>query len=119
MKRHRRTGKIGPGHWFALHDRVVLSRQFNCLTAPAIRLLLLMATKYRRDNNGLLICTRDFVKPLGWTYTRTLRRHLDELLASGLVCRTRIGGKNRPSLYAIAWLDCDVLPEQHSPFAGS
>jgi hypothetical protein len=117
--RSRRNGQRIRGRFFPMPHEVIRSRAFNSLSGAAIRMLLLMATKYRGDNNGMLVCTSDFMAGFGWKSNGSRQRYLAELEVSGLLCRTRHGGKNRAAYYALAWLDCDVPPERHGMFAGS
>lgn len=40
----------------------------------------------------------------GWRSKAALQRAIDELLQTGFIVRTRLGGRNRAALYAITWL---------------
>jgi len=118
IAKRRRKGRIAPGAFFGLHHSVIKSRQFQGLSGPAIRLLMLIATQHKADNNGLLVCTAESMAPFGWRSSGMRHRGLTELMAAGLLCCTRLGGLHRAALYALAWLDCDVPPEKHGQFAG-
>jgi len=50
--------------------------------------------------------TEDSMKEKGWT-RGTLDRAKKDLLKNGWLIKTRQGGKNKCSLYAISWLPLD------------
>lgn len=52
--------------------------------------------------NGGLMTTR--LAERGWKSRDVISRNVAALIECGLLCETRKGGKNRPSLYAVTWL---------------
>jgi hypothetical protein len=103
---HRTAGseKIGEP-FFALLHRVILSKEYLGLSHTARSLLTLLALQYRGANNGHLVATPRFLRPLGWRSNDVTTRCIAELMASGLIVRTRLGARpNRAAWYGIAWL---------------
>lgn len=92
---------------------VFQSAAYIGLSAIAVKLLWDLAAQLRQDkggvrNNGDLCAPWSVMKAKGWKSKETLQRAMDELLASGLIQKTRQGMKPRKaSLYAVTWQALD------------
>jgi hypothetical protein len=122
-KRTRRGEKI-VGRFLPLLRHVTGSAQYLGLSHPARSLLVLIGMQHTGYNNGKLVATPKYLHTLGWTSNDMTTRCLRELMGSGLLVRTRVGGfPNRPAWYAITWLSLDVTegldeidPKRYRPF---
>jgi hypothetical protein len=106
------------GRFVALPHSVLESDQFVGLNHASVRLLLLIAKQYRGDNNGRLVACPSYFEPLGWRSRASATRCLDELIKSRLICRVRIGTRQVPAWYALAWWPCDWAPATNGHLAG-
>lgn len=89
----------------AIEHRIIDSIAFSRLKSSAVRLLLLLARQLTKDNNGHLQATWSFCRRKGFGGENTLREAIRELMAYGLIYRTRSRGANKvPALYALTWL---------------
>lgn len=86
---------------------VMRTRKFANLSAWAVRVLLELTSQYNLHNNGDLMAAYSVLKDRGFRSKATLSRALRELLDSGMIVRTRQGGKNQCSLYALTWEEID------------
>ncbi len=70
-----------------------------------MRVLVAIAAQYRGNNNGDLAMTWAMGEEYGITSKKQLVASLADLLARGLIAKTRQGGKRPlgPSLYALTW----------------
>lgn len=93
----------------ALPHVVLQSRSYRSLGYAARALLTDIAMQHKGHNNGKLVASAKYLKPLGWTSSDTITRAKNELLKSGLLIETRIGWRpNRAAWYGLAW-----YPLQH------
>lgn len=96
-----------PHHLF----RATTSKDKPALTAilshTAFRLLDNLLAQYNGANNGDLCAARKVMKLYGWNSSGTVDGAITQLIAMGFVERTRVGGRNQCSLYAITWLPID------------
>ncbi len=85
------------------------SPEHQALGYAARALLMDIARQYTGQNNGKLMATKKVLEKLGNKMSPdTLNRALKELLASGLLIRTRMGRRpNIAALYAIHWRTVD------------
>lgn len=89
----------------AIEHRVLDSAAYADLTYSARSLLILMARQLTKDNNGHLQATYTYMRRFGVDSERTLSRAIKELIAHGMIYRTRCGGYQQgASLYAVTWL---------------
>lgn len=89
----------------AIEHRVIDSEAYRSLTYSARSLLTLMVRQLTKDNNGHLQATYTYLRAYGFDSERTISRGLKELIAAGLVYRTRCGGYHKgASQYAVTWL---------------
>lgn len=109
MSRDRRKhkGRADSGGYFGIPHRVLHSVNYRALSAHAIKLLIDVGGQFRGNNNGDLSAAWRIMQPRGWKSRDTLCRALRELLSRGMIEKTRQGGLNRCSLYAITWRAID------------
>lgn len=89
----------------AIHHRVIDSPAYADLTFAARSLLVLFARQLTKDNNGNLIAAKSYLQQFGLGSEHTISRCIHELIAHGLIYRTRMGGYQQgASLYAVTWL---------------
>ena len=89
----------------AIEKRVIDSPAFADLTPSAIKLLILLARQVTLDNNGHLQASFSWAKKYGFASEHTLRRAIADLIAHGMIYRTRSHGANKAwAKYAITWL---------------
>ncbi|MEY4593018.1 MAG: hypothetical protein RIR18_1913 [Pseudomonadota bacterium] len=89
----------------AIEHRVIDSEAYANLTFSARSLLVLIARQLSKDNNGHLQATFSYLHRFGFDSERTLARGIAELIAHGMIYRTRSGGYQQgPSKYAVTWL---------------
>lgn len=105
--RERFKARRDTGWFFRLPVVVLDSSAYCALTFKARALLMDLGAQFRGSNNGDLAAPWSWMKLRGWKSKDTLQRALEELLASGLIERTRQGGLHCPSLYAVTWLGID------------
>ena len=105
----RKGDKSGrTAHSFVMFQhRMLKDKAFLALTARACKALLFLAAQYKGTNNGDLTIAWTIAKDQGWTSNGTLRRGVKELIRAGFVIQTRQGGRNRCSLFALAWFPID------------
>lgn len=90
---------------FAMFPTAVLnSPAYKGLSMKAKALLLDMAASFNGYNNGDLGASINVLREWNWRSSETLAAAISELLAAGLIERTRHGGLHGPSLFAFTWL---------------
>lgn len=116
----RGRGKSPP--FVRLFHKLLDHPDYISLSHPAKALLIDVMRQYNGHNNGDFCVTLSLLSKRGWTSNDTLRRALNQLLASGLLIQSRQGGRNYPSLYAITFEpinDCggkiEIAPTQAAP----
>ena len=67
-------------------------------------MLFELGSQFRGYNNGDLQATWKLLKPKGWASKETVQKAYEELERHGWIVRTRQGGLNRCSLFAITFL---------------
>ncbi len=102
-----KRGRKASGSFLLLPHNVMNSESFIALSGKALKLLCDIAIQFRGKNNGDLQATWHFMKKRGWKSRSTLWDALQELLHYGLIEKTRQGGLNRCSLFALTWQSID------------
>lgn len=102
LKKGREPGQFLPFPCVALQ-----SAEMAKLSAHACKLLLDMLSQWRIGNNGYLCAAWSVMKNRGWRSKETLAKSLKELEESGWLIRTRQGGRNLCSLFAVTFLRID------------
>lgn len=105
--RRKITGRTESGSYFAQPHAVMASPNYLALSPHARMLLNDLGLQFRGANNGDLSAAWKIMQPRGWRSRDTLGRALAELLHFGLIEKTRQGGLNHCSLYALTWLAID------------
>jgi hypothetical protein len=77
--------------YLRIEDAVYQSEAFRTLPSGALKLWIDMRTQLNGYNNGDINATMSTLATRGWTSPETLYRALNELLARGLIDRTRLG----------------------------
>ena len=103
QKNHRRTTKP----FFAVPQEILKSSEYASLSAWETKLLLDVGGQYRGSNNGDLCAAWTIMKPRGWKSKGTLSSSIKGLLTKQFLIKTRQGGRNRPSLYALSFIPID------------
>jgi len=94
---------------FASVPRYVIDTEaFKSLRGSSVKLLLLLASQYKGNNNGDLIITHSFYKD-HFKSSQTMYAARDELEQKGFIATNAYGGMSyggykTPSLYALTWL---------------
>ena len=84
------------------------------LTPNAHKTLNYLASQYKGNNNGDLdICEKNARKRGMKMSAASLRRGANELEEAGVIQKTRQGGKNRNSLYALTWREINYDARKH------
>lgn len=93
----------------AIPHYVIRTTEFASISAQSVRLLILVAMKYTGRNNGELVATAKYLRPLGWSSGKNTTKCVRELLEAGLLVQTRIGMRpNRAAWYALGWRPLNV-----------
>lgn len=107
------------GPWFAMPIDFLRSRACAELSPRALKMLLDLCSQLGPNarRNGDLSAAPTLMIPRGWTSKATQDAVIRELLDAGLLAKTRQGGRNRCSLYAVTlWpMDCDFAKLDHGP----
>lgn len=113
-KRDGKTYSAWP-HACAIHEN------FYRLSNSAKALLFELLGQYRGNNNGDLCCAWGLLKKRGWRSRATIERARNELLKSGWIVLTRLGGRNKANLYALTFYAIDECKGKidHRPLSGS
>lgn len=87
---------------------------FMNLSGNAHKTLNYMASQYKGKNNGDLdICEKNARRRGLQMSAASLRRGAKELEEAGVIQKTRQGGRNRNSLYALSWKEINYDPRKH------
>lgn len=104
---HKGGSKKSENSFVMFQRRILEHPRFTKLSAPACKALLYLAAQYRGMNNGDLGIAWKIAKDRGWKSNGSLRLATKELVEAGFVVQTRQGGRNRCSLFALAWFPID------------
>ena len=90
---------------------VIGTPAFMSLRGNSVKLLVLLASQYKGNNNGDLIITHSFYKT-SFKSSQTMYAARDELEQKGFIATNAYGGMSYggykvPSLYALLWLPVD------------
>lgn len=103
--RKRQAHHKTPRHpYAAIEHRVIDSGAYKTLTFSAKAMLVMLARQLTKDNNGHLQATHKYLSGYGFS-ENTITRSIAELIAHGLVYRSRSGGFHQGAAqYAVTWL---------------
>ena len=113
MQNKRKTKKnpgkpLGDAQFLALPHQVIRSVAYRSISSHGAKLLIDLGVQYNGKNNGDLSAAFSvFKKDRGWRSSGTLSRAIKELIKYGLITKTRQGGKNQCSLYALTFRNID------------
>ncbi|NBW13577.1 MAG: hypothetical protein EBR82_36785 [Caulobacteraceae bacterium] len=110
----RKSAKRTVGHFVMLPNTVLRSPGYRALSHTARSLLVDIAMQYKGGNNGALVACEKYLRPLGWKSKDVISRSVKELLEKGLLIKTRQGGLNSPSLFALSFHNLD-RDNRHEP----
>ena len=79
----------------------------SVLSHAAAHLLDNLAAQFNGKNNGDLSAAPKVMALFGWNSNSAIVKSLNELIALGFIEKTRQGGRNKCSLYAITWQAID------------
>jgi len=112
-KRQRsKLNKVG-GAFLALPHGMLNSVNFKALSPKAVKLLLDISVQYYGTNNGDLQATWTHMNARGWKSRETLDTALRELQHYGFIEKTRQGGLNKCSLFAVTWRVIDDCGDKY------
>lgn len=100
----RTKGRKTSGTFLLVPSDVLRSAAYCGLSFKAKALIMDVGVGYNGHNNGHLSAAWALMKRQGWISKETLQRALEELLANGLIEKTRQGGKHQCSLFGFTWL---------------
>lgn len=102
-------------HSFAAFPHVLLNTQkYADLSSWGVKLLMDIGAQFNGKNNGDLQASWTCMRQRGWRSKGTLSRAVSELEEAGLILRTRQGGRNHCSLFAITWQPIDECKDKRS-----
>lgn len=108
-KRERMTGRRNRAGGFSmLIHEYFQSPQYAALSARAVKLLVDVYCQYRGQNNGDLTACWAIMKDRGWTSKSQLAKAQAELEGRNWLLRTRQGGINKATLYAVTFQGIDA-----------
>jgi hypothetical protein len=87
--------------------RMLRDPRFLSLSGRACKALLFLAGQYYGTNNGDLTIAWKIARARGIKGNGNLRIAVQELIKAGFVIQSRQGGRNRCSLFALAWFPID------------
>ena len=85
----------------------VIHENYTALSSHAVKLLIDIYLQYNGRNNGDLSAPWSLMKARGWRSPGTLNRAIKELLFYGWIIRSRVGGLNKCTLYAVTFQPID------------
>lgn len=89
----------------AIEHRVLDSKAFADLKHSSVLLLLILTRQLTKDNNGHLQAAHSYCARYGLTNESTLSSAIEDLIAHGMIYRTRSHGPNKAwARYAVTWL---------------
>lgn len=108
-KRKKAKSQYQPGNnYFSLPHAVLDHPDFLSMNWSSQCLLIHVCRLYNGFNNGDLSITEDSMSPKGWS-RGTLDRSKKDLLKNNWLIKTRQGGKNQCSLFALSWIPIDKV----------
>ena len=112
-RRKKLKGRSEQGSFLLIPHHILKSDEFGSLRSWAAKLLIELAKEYKGSNNGDFSATFPTLKKRGWNSPGTLSTALAELQAAGWILKTRQGGRNCCSLYAVTWWALDDCAGKH------
>ncbi len=107
LNRLKAKGRRDSGSFAALPHHILESPEYANLSAQAVKFLVDLFAQYRGQNNGDLCAAWSVMQKRGWRSRDTLNRARKEVMDAGFVIKTRQGGRNLATLYAVSWKPID------------
>ena len=95
-------------NYFSIPHAVLDHPDFLAMNWSSQCLLIHTCRLYNGFNNGDISITEDSMSSKGWS-RGTLDRCKKDLISNKWLIKTRQGGKNQCSLYAISWIPLDKV----------
>lgn len=105
--RIRVKGRREAGSFVAVPHACLNHANYTRLQPRAVKLLWDIYAQYRGQNNGDLCAAWSVMQNRGWRSKDQLNKALGELQSSGWIIKTRQGGRNQCSLYAVTFQAID------------
>ena len=102
-KKNNGANKRSGGRYIPLETRILKHEAFIKLSPYATKLLFDLMSQFNGYNNGDLCCTWSIMKDRNWKSQSTLNEARIDLINAGFIYKTRQGGKNHCSLYALSF----------------
>ena len=115
-RRARATGRQGlKSESFVMMPHILVEDpKFKNLSSGAHKMINYLVSQFKGYNNGDLdICEKNARRRGFLMSGASMRRGVKELLKKGFIELTRQGGRNRNSLFALAWFDVEYNPSKH------
>ena len=106
-KRGKFNNRSETGSFIQLHKSVINRSEFYSLSTRAFKLLIDLQSQYTGYNNGDFCMAWSVMSKRGWKSRQTLNDAKNDLLDAGFIIRSRVGGMNKATLYAITYLSID------------
>lgn len=106
-KRHYDYSKIEGGGFIQIPKPIMNSIGYSKLSPQSVKLMLDLLIQYNGENNGDLCAPFSLMKKKNWKSKGTLNRAIKELLNSDFIEVSRMGGRNKCSLYAFTFIAVD------------
>ena len=113
MTAKHRPGRAKCPPFVRLEKRDLNSSQWHALSPKAVKMFIYLASQYNGRNNGDISAAWSTMRERGWRSKGTLHAALAELVDTGWIRKTRQGGKNRCSLYAVEIHPIDSCNGKH------
>jgi hypothetical protein len=107
-KRQRLKGRKTSGSFMQIPHAVIEHENYSRLSHRACRLLWDLYSQFRGKNNGDLCASMSIMKRKGWKSNDQLSKAKKELLETGWIVRTKVGGLGiGPDLFAVTFKPID------------
>lgn len=100
-------GKASSERFVKLPAHVLQTPAYRALGVSARALLVDILQGFNGHNNGRLLASMAYLKPLGWRSSATVSDAIKELIAHGFLIKVRQGGIGAACtacFYAVTWL---------------
>ena len=106
--RQKVKGRKTSGSFIQIPHAILEHENYARLSARAVKALLDIYGQYKGKNNGDLCCALSVMKKRGWTSKDQLQKGKIELLETGWIVETKLGGRGiGPHLYAVTFKPID------------
>lgn len=109
-------GRRSGGSFAAFPHAVLKTQKYAALSSWGVKLLVDICAQYNGRNNGDLQAAWSCMSKRGWHSKGTLHRAIQELESAGFILRTRQGGRNACSLFAVTWENIDECKDRRTGF---